>query len=82
MFFLMFIERLYSKPVITQGASNLTMLVGGTARFGCKFLSDLHPYICWMYFRKDETIYHEPSNNTVKELVVYKDITRVVMVRV
>lgn len=78
----MFIERLYSKPVTTQGASNLTVLVGDTARFGCKFLTDMHPYIYWMYFGKDEIIYHEPSDNKEKEWVVYNDSTRVVMVRV
>lgn len=78
----MFIERLYSKPVTTQGVSNLTVLVGGTARFGCKFLSDMHHYIYWMYFGKDEVIYHEPSDSKEKDWVVYNESTRVVLVRV
>lgn len=58
------------------------MLVGDTARFGCKFLSDMHHYIYWMYFGKDEVIYREPSDGKEKEWVVYNNTTRVVMVRV
>lgn len=79
-----FIERLYAKPVLTHGANNQTVLVGETARFNCEFLSDMHPYVFWMYFAKDEVIYHyptDPSEGYAKEMVVYNDTNKIKEVR-
>ncbi|CAH2235693.1 jg18062 [Pararge aegeria aegeria] len=72
-------ERLYAKPVLTVAAVNLTKVVGSTAIFSCEFLSDLHPYIYWMYFSKNEYIYNETTTDpSSKESVVYEDQTKFV----
>lgn len=79
----LFIERLYAKPVLTQAAINQTRLIGEMARLTCEFLSDLHPSIYWMYFTKQEYIYNETIiDASTKESIVYKDVTKIVMVRV
>lgn len=76
------IERLYAKPVLTQAAVNQTKLVGQTAKFSCEFLSDLHPSVYWMYFNKHEYIYNESTSDAAsKEPVVYKDVSKIVLVR-
>lgn len=49
-----FLERLYSKPVLTQGAVNETRLLGDNVTFSCEFLSDLHPYVYWLFLTKDQ----------------------------
>ncbi|CAG4987589.1 unnamed protein product [Colias eurytheme] len=73
-------ERLYAKPVLTQGAVNQTKLVGQTAKFSCEFLSDLHPSVYWMYFNKHEYIYNESTSDPAsKELIVYNDVSKVVL---
>ncbi|XP_073959713.1 fibroblast growth factor receptor homolog 1-like isoform X2 [Choristoneura fumiferana] len=56
-------ERLYAKPVLTRAAENQTVLVGETAKFSCEFLSDMHPSVYWMYFRKYEHIYNYNDTN-------------------
>lgn len=63
-------ERLYAKPVLTQGAVNQTRIVGETARFSCDFLSDMHPYLYWMYFSKDDYVYSDAidSDGSVLDL--------------
>lgn len=79
----LFIERLYAKPVLTQAAVNQTKLVGETARFSCEFLTDLHPSLYWMYFNKHEYIYNETMTDaSTKESIVYKDVSKIVTVRV
>ncbi|XP_048478000.1 fibroblast growth factor receptor homolog 1 isoform X2 [Plutella xylostella] len=62
-------ERLYSKPVLTQGAMNLTRLVGENASFSCEFLSDLHPSVYWMYLAKDQYLLKEFDSNHSKIVV-------------
>lgn len=83
--FFKIIERLYAKPVLTHGAVNQTVLVGKTVRFSCEFLTDMHPYVFWMYFTKDEVVYHDASELNEaydKELVVYEDKKKIKVVRV
>ncbi|XP_049886014.1 fibroblast growth factor receptor homolog 1-like isoform X1 [Pectinophora gossypiella] len=73
-------ERLYAKPVLTHGVVNQTAVVGDTARFSCEFLSDMHPYVYWMYFAKDELVYHdtvESNEGYAKDMVVYADLTKI-----
>lgn len=78
-----FIERLYAKPILTVAAVNQTKVVGSTAVFSCEFLTDLHPYIYWMYFNKNEYIYNETTTDpSAKESIVYQDLTKIVTVRV
>ncbi|KAI5644805.1 protein tyrosine kinase domain-containing protein [Phthorimaea operculella] len=78
-------ERLYAKPVLTHGAVNQTVVLGETARFSCGFLSDMHPYVFWMYFAKDELLYHDVGTDTDSvegnaskdELVIYADKSKI-----
>ncbi|CAK1593714.1 unnamed protein product [Parnassius mnemosyne] len=73
-------ERLYAKPVLTQGVVNQTKLVGETAKFSCKFLSDLHPYVYWMFFTNDEYNYNitiDTNDGVAQESVVHYDTTKV-----
>jgi hypothetical protein len=83
--YLDFIERLYAKPVLTQGAENQTKLVGETVRFSCEFLTDMHPYVYWMFFNKDENMYAETDladgDPSGKETVIMNDLNKLVTVR-
>ncbi|CAG9793599.1 unnamed protein product [Diatraea saccharalis] len=72
-------ERLYAKPVLTQGAENQTTLVGKTARFTCEFLSDLHPYVYWMFFNKDENIYGDVEyEDDAKAPMIHADTNKII----
>ncbi|CAH2054795.1 unnamed protein product, partial [Iphiclides podalirius] len=56
-----------------------TKLVGETAKFSCKFLSDLHPYVFWMFFTNDEYNYNvtiDTNDGVAPESVVYYDTTK------
>ncbi|XP_047987977.1 fibroblast growth factor receptor homolog 1-like isoform X2 [Leguminivora glycinivorella] len=44
-------ERLFSKPVLTQGPTNQTLLIGDTAKFSCDYLSDLVHVVFWLFFK-------------------------------
>lgn len=68
--------------MLTKGVENQTRLVGETARFTCEFLSDMHPYIYWMYFSKDEYLYEE--SDTSQSLVSNETVAnnKPIMVRV
>ncbi|KAM3960814.1 LOW QUALITY PROTEIN: fibroblast growth factor receptor [Aphomia sociella] len=68
------IERVYAKPVLTKGVVNQTKLVGETAHFSCSFLSDMHPYIYWMYIAKDEYIYTDVDQNGSTNTMAYTDV--------
>lgn len=76
-----FIERLYAKPVLTQGAENQTKLIGETARFSCEFLTDMHPFVYWMFFNKDQRLYESPDDPSVKEVIIRNDSSKIVSVR-
>ncbi|XP_059046894.1 fibroblast growth factor receptor 1-like [Achroia grisella] len=68
------IERVYAKPVLTKGVVNQTKLVGDTAHFSCSFLSDMHPYIYWMYIAKDEYMYTDVDPSSSPNSVAYSDV--------
>ncbi|CAH2985684.1 unnamed protein product [Chilo suppressalis] len=73
-------ERLYAKPVLTQGAENQTKLVGETARFICEFLTDMHPYIYWMFFNKYEYIYGDTEyEDDGKESMIHADANKIIV---
>ncbi|XP_013147632.1 PREDICTED: fibroblast growth factor receptor homolog 1-like isoform X1 [Papilio polytes] len=72
-------ERLYAKPVLTQGVVNQTKLVGETAKLSCEFLSDLHPYVFWMFFTNDEYNYNvtiDTNEGATQESIVFYDKTK------
>ncbi|KPJ10719.1 Fibroblast growth factor receptor-like 1 [Papilio machaon] len=72
-------ERLYAKPVLTQGVVNQTKLVGETAKLSCEFLSDLHPYVFWMFFTNDEYNYNvtiDTNDGATQESIVFYDTTK------
>ncbi|KAL0803348.1 hypothetical protein ABMA28_017411 [Loxostege sticticalis] len=71
-------ERLYAKPVLTQGAENQTKLIGETARFSCEFLTDMHPFVYWMFFNKDQRLYESPDDPSVKEVIIRNDSSKIV----
>lgn len=81
-FILSLVERLYAKPVLTQGAVNQTKLFGQTAEFSCEFLSDMHLAVYWMYFTKDEFVYNDTWVDENKESIVYFDSNKIMTVRV
>ncbi|XP_013195761.2 fibroblast growth factor receptor 3 isoform X1 [Amyelois transitella] len=60
------IERVFSKPVLTKAVLNQTRMVGEAARLTCQFLSDLHPFIQWMYFPKDEYMFYDVDDNVTQ----------------
>lgn len=60
------------------------MVVGDTARFGCQFLTDMHPSVFWMYFTRDEYVYNytvDPNDASVKENIVILNENKIVSVR-
>ncbi|XP_028157928.1 fibroblast growth factor receptor homolog 1-like isoform X1 [Ostrinia furnacalis] len=72
-------ERLYAKPVLTQGAENQTRLIGETARFSCEFLTDMHPWVYWMFFRKDQRLYNDTVDDpSAKEVIITNDSSKIV----
>lgn len=81
-FISLIVERVYAKPVLTQGVVNQTKLLGQTAEFSCDFLSDMHPFVYWMYFTRDEFVYNDTWVDENKESVVYFDVNKLMTVRV
>lgn len=53
-------ERISHKPIIRDGyPKNLTVYVGETARFECRFISDLQPFVRWVQHFKINDSYHD-----------------------
>lgn len=42
------LERYHSRPIIVEKAQNITVALGSSTNFTCKFLSDLNPNIFWV----------------------------------
>ncbi|KAF4517189.1 hypothetical protein B566_EDAN005621 [Ephemera danica] len=81
-------ERLHHRPIFTESLKNTTVVLGSTARFQCRILSDLHPHIEWYRLHSfdhdlDLNITHNTSNmvktntmaNVVPEIFEIKNVT-------
>ncbi|GFS78769.1 fibroblast growth factor receptor 2 [Nephila pilipes] len=66
-------ERIPHRPIFQDSPTNVTVKVGGRARFECKFVSDLQPRVMWLrhfavngsyYSDQSELPYVEPVQST------------------
>ncbi|CAL1277718.1 unnamed protein product [Larinioides sclopetarius] len=65
-------ERIPHRPIFQEAPANQTVVVGGRAKFECKFISDLQPRVIWLrhfavngsYSDQSELPYIEPVTST------------------
>ncbi|KAK9751785.1 Immunoglobulin I-set domain [Popillia japonica] len=68
------IERYHSRPIIVEKAQNITVALGSSTNFTCKFLSDLNPNIFWVQGKGlDGKIVKQGESDM--EMLVFKNVS-------
>ncbi|XP_072177345.1 fibroblast growth factor receptor-like isoform X2 [Diadema setosum] len=66
-------ERLAVKPIMTQ-MKNMTAVVGSTATFECRVVSDLTPHFVWLrYYHEDNQTHIKDIDDHIKILELHSD---------